>query len=183
MACNNAAEAWEKEMDNYYQTLMAKLPKEGRNKLQAAQKAWIAFKEDNIKFINEYWSTFSGSMFVANSAFDRLFLNRQRALQLLSYYDKDALDQVNYLSSEDIQTEEEWDQLLNEYYWLLVERLDPKYEESLRAAQRKWMVFRDAEDECYRSCSRLPLQPDYRILLIQDRTLRLKSYIDEFDFY
>ncbi|MCL2727976.1 MAG: DUF1311 domain-containing protein [Bacteroidales bacterium] len=182
-AFGNAAEAWEKEIDKIYQTLMTKLQGDCRNKLQTAQKAWLAFKEDETTFINSYWAQFSGSMFSVFSASHRLFVVRQRAFQLYSYYDKNIYAPDCYLETDKYKTEEEWDKVLNENYQALMKKLGKENQDKMRAAQRKWLAYRDAEDDCYNSCCLLIVNPDYLLLLIQERALRLGKYSNDFDSF
>lgn len=42
---------------------------------------------------------------------------------------------------------ESWDKALNEEYQGLMETLEPEQQAALKAAQRKWLAFRDSEQE------------------------------------
>jgi uncharacterized protein YecT (DUF1311 family) len=81
---------------------------------------------------------------------------------------------------------EAWDKALNEAYGSLMATLSPEEAEGLRAAQREWIKFRDAESNFLGSL----LTPDrgsmMRITvnemmsdLVKDRVLQLRSLADD----
>ena len=182
-AYRKATKAWEEEMNKNYQTLMAQYDNDNcRKKLQKAQEAWLAFWKDETHFNGYFWYLFDGSMYATSSTYYNLYLIRKRAFELVYYYDKYPYSNYTYFDENtDVKTEEEWDKMLNEQYKLLMARLKKDNQDRLRTAQRKWIVYRDAEDDCYNSCNPLFSNPDYRLLIVRERALRFEKYVNDYD--
>ena len=74
-------------------------------------------------------------------------------LSLLSFpalaADPDPLDAASTLGMVECTTEaiREWDKRLNKVYQQVMAGLDPKSRELVRASQRRWVAFREAEHE------------------------------------
>ena len=187
-AYEKATKAWDKEMNKNYKTLM-KSYNDGsgergvcRKKLQTAQEAWLAFWKDETLFNGYYWSLFDGSMYATYSTYYNLYLLRKRAFELVYYFEKHPYSCATYFDENtDVKTEEEWDKMLNEKYKMLMARLKKDNQNRLRAAQRKWIAYRDAEDDCYNSCNLLTDNPDYRLNIVRERALRLEKYVNDYD--
>ncbi|MCL2727509.1 MAG: DUF1311 domain-containing protein [Bacteroidales bacterium] len=175
----DAVIAWEEEMNKNYQTLMAKLGSdECRKKLETSQKAWLDFLENEISFNYGYWY-YAGTMYATNSLNYRIQLVRERMNLLASYYDKDITSYDIYRSHKSSKTEEELDKLLNANYQALMKKYDKERQDRLRSVQRKWLIYRDAENDCYRSCCMQVINPDYPLFLIEERAYRLGSYLED----
>jgi len=176
----NALEAWEEEMNKNYQTLMDKLSKqECRQKLENAQKAWLAFSNDEQSFNYSYWCLFQGTMYANNPLSYKTYSVRKRAFVLSLYYDKNISTADIYYQHKSSKTEEELDKMLNKNYQALMKKLSKENQGKLRLAQRKWITYRDAEDDCYNSCCLKTLNPDYRLFIIEERVNQLNYYLDD----
>ena len=180
-AYEKANDAWEQEMSQNLQKLTNLLDgEEYRNKLNAAQKAWLAFRDDEMEFNEHYWALFSGTMYGPYPMYYRLYTVRLRAFELVHYFEKNAYACHTYFDDvPDIKSEEEWDKVLNENYKLLMAKLGKPNQDRLRAAQRKWIAYRDAECSCYDSCEMIGWNPDNRLLIVRERALRLGKYLED----
>lgn len=83
----NAQDLWDKELNKYYQLLLTKLDATGRKKLKETQKQWIIFRDQEIKFISEAYGNRDGTMWIIIVADKINQLIRQRAVDLISYYE------------------------------------------------------------------------------------------------
>lgn len=84
---NKAYDAWDKEMNKYYNLLMKKLPVKQKSELLKAQKTWLAFRDNNQKFITtSIWNGKQGTMYLPIASGENMEVVKQRALQLKSYY-------------------------------------------------------------------------------------------------
>jgi len=182
-AYSTANDAWELEMSKNLQKLTDLLDSdERRKKLNAAQKAWLAFRDDEMAFNEHFWGLFSGSMYGPYPMYYRLYTVRKRAFELGNYFDKTPYSSHTYFDENtDIKTEEEWDKVLNEKYKLLMSKLGKENQDRLRTAQRKWIAYRDAESDCYDSCNLIGWNPDNRLLIVRERALRLGKYVDDYN--
>ncbi len=78
---------------------------------------------------------------------------------------------------------EAWDRKLNKYYKLLMKYLEPDEKEKFKAAQRKWVEYRDAEYDFSRTMHANLQGTMYRIFgvdhkreVTRQRALELKAY-------
>ena len=84
------AEGWTKALDlsrvdpKYVQATMK--PAEWQA-LVEAQRAWIAFRDAQLKALDAFYANMEGTMFVPVAAHDALELTRERALYLLAMAD------------------------------------------------------------------------------------------------
>lgn len=81
-----AYDAWDKEMNKYYNLLMKKLPTAQKSELLKAQKSWLAFRENSFTFINSSIREKQGTMYLNVASGNRREIVKQRALQLKEYY-------------------------------------------------------------------------------------------------
>lgn len=84
---NTAAQAWDKELNTYYQLLMKALPASQKEKLRTAQRAWLSFRDLDQSFNADLYQSFDGTMWRIIEADVRTSRIRERALRLKSYYD------------------------------------------------------------------------------------------------
>ena len=168
-----AAKEWEEEMNIHYQSLMELSEEPEREKLKAAQTAWLAFRESEMLFNAAYWNLFTvtDSMHIPSSLAYGVNILRQRTLDLLYKYNTD----VNYEYGDGMYdneyfftTEEEWDTLLNENHQSLMAKLSREHQDKLQEAQHKWIAFRDIESDDY-----------YRLAEVKKRALRLGRYLND----
>lgn len=78
--------------------------------------------------------------------------------------------------------EQQWDALMNSAYRALLAKLPEKARESLRASQRAWLAFRDAEQKAQdglfatrEGTMYIPMAADARMLIIKHRATELAS--------
>ena len=83
----SAQNLWDKELNKYYQLLLTKLDAKGQNKLKETQKQWIVFRDHEIKFISETYGNREGTMWIIIVADKINQLVRQRAVDLIGYYE------------------------------------------------------------------------------------------------
>lgn len=81
-----AYDAWDKEMNKYYNLLMKKLPTEQKNELLKAQKSWLTFRDNDFTLINNSIEEKQGTMYLNIASGERREIVKQRALQLKEYY-------------------------------------------------------------------------------------------------
>ena len=182
-AYEKASEAWEREIRKNYDALLNLLNNDDcRKKLRTAQEAWLAFQKDEMAFNSDYWNLFSGTMFAPATLYYRMYLARKRAFELWYYFNKATYVCDTYFDQNtDVRSETGWDQLLNENYKRLMGKLNKTQQNQLRAAQRRWIAYRDAEDECYNTCNLMVDNPEYVLLIIRERALRLDKYANDID--
>jgi uncharacterized protein YecT (DUF1311 family) len=83
----SAQNLWDKELNKYYQLLLTKLDATGQKKLKVTQKQWIIFRDQEIKFISETYGNRDGTMWIIIVAEKINQLIRQRAVDLIGYYE------------------------------------------------------------------------------------------------
>lgn len=81
-----AYDAWDKEMNKYYNLLMKKLSTEQKSELLKAQRSWLAFRDNSFTFVNSSISEKQGTMYLNVASGERREIVKQRALQLKEYY-------------------------------------------------------------------------------------------------
>lgn len=81
-AYTDANAAWDKRMNVTYQSLKAKMQPKEWAALSLAQKAWLGYRDLQIKSINATFSRMEGSMWVPVSALKIMELTRERVLFL-----------------------------------------------------------------------------------------------------
>lgn len=90
-AASNANKQWDKEMNSLYQDLKKSMKPEEWTALVTAQKAWIVFRDAQIKSLVDTYGRMDGTMYIPMSASAVMEITRQRALFLQSL--KDTLDE------------------------------------------------------------------------------------------
>lgn len=91
VAINKASGMWDKEMNQIYTTLMARLNKDQQASLKEAQRAWLKFRDSEGKVIAGIVSSKEGTMWQLIASNYSMELVRTRASQLKSY--EDALEE------------------------------------------------------------------------------------------
>ena len=76
----------DKELNNAYRLLMAKVPETQREDLKNSQKKWMAFRDAEFEFINNNWTrdNFGSSSVISRGAY-RSSIVKNRVIQLLQY--------------------------------------------------------------------------------------------------
>lgn len=78
---------------------------------------------------------------------------------------------------------EAWDKRLNEVYQQVMARLDPKSRELLRASQRRWVAFREAEHEVMAGPWREDRGTIIRVLTANADLSAIKERVHELELY
>ena len=81
-----AEEAWDAELNRLYKALMATLEKEDQDRLRAAQRAWIAYRDAEYSFSGEMYYAMEGTMYRIMAAGREMEMVRTRALEFQEYY-------------------------------------------------------------------------------------------------
>lgn len=83
-AVSKANKQWDAEMNDLYQDLKKLMKPEEWAALVTAQKAWIVYRDAQIKSIVETYGHMQGTMYIPMSASDVMELTKDRALFLKS---------------------------------------------------------------------------------------------------
>lgn len=78
---------WELELNKNYNELISKLDNDKKVYLEKSHQDWLVYKESEILFINEFYLSMEGTMYILMSASDKLELIKSRALELKMYID------------------------------------------------------------------------------------------------
>ena len=76
-----------------------------------------------------------------------------------------------------------WDKRLNEVYQQVMTDLDPKSQELLRASQRRWVAFREAEREAMGGPWRQDMGTIIRVLTVNADLSAIKERVQELQLY
>jgi uncharacterized protein YecT (DUF1311 family) len=82
---SNARREWDKELNDNYKLLLSKLNKSQQSSLRESQKEWIIYRKKETKFYLDIY-TREGTMWNVVMARRGLDIIRQRALELIEYY-------------------------------------------------------------------------------------------------
>lgn len=80
----SANKAWDKEMNTQYNQMMKKLTGEPKDKLRAAQRAWLAYRDSWMEASRSYFVSSQGSMAALSIGAQGVNLVRNQALMLQS---------------------------------------------------------------------------------------------------
>jgi uncharacterized protein YecT (DUF1311 family) len=83
-AYSDASVQWDKRMNSAYRSLKKQMSPDEWQSLVAAQKAWVAYRDAQVKSLELTYSRMDGSMWVPVSAASVLTITRDRALFLES---------------------------------------------------------------------------------------------------
>ncbi|MBN1186079.1 MAG: DUF1311 domain-containing protein [Bacteroidales bacterium] len=90
--CNcitEAAVAWDKELNKYYKLLKDELDEPAQLLLREAQRKWITYRDNEIKFIDHYYSEVKvGTMYSMFAEDRKKEIVRKRAEELQQYYEE-----------------------------------------------------------------------------------------------
>lgn len=85
---NLAFEKWDADLNRVYQELRRTLDPEGRDALQAAQRAWIGFRDAEFGLMERMYGPGDGSLARVEAASQRVDFIRSRVLTLSGYLDR-----------------------------------------------------------------------------------------------
>ncbi|MFW1678830.1 lysozyme inhibitor LprI family protein [Pontibacter sp. JAM-7] len=85
-----AIKEWDSELNRTYKALMSQLDTPSKEQLKLAQRAWVKYKELEIKNISSIYrysfhSGNGGSMLIPMQAMDELEITKSRTLELTGY--------------------------------------------------------------------------------------------------
>jgi len=80
-----ALRAWDEEMNRAYRELQGRLDPGGREALRTAQRAWLAWRDAEFRFIGRLYGSRAGTMYLPMEVGRRVDLVRQRTLELRAY--------------------------------------------------------------------------------------------------
>lgn len=80
-------DAWDKEMNKYYDLLKGVLSANEFKRLKAAQKKWLEYRDEEKKFYGKMYSDKEGTMWRVVSASRYKDIAKKRALELIEYYE------------------------------------------------------------------------------------------------
>jgi uncharacterized protein YecT (DUF1311 family) len=80
-----AGEAWDMELNKYYQLLMQTLSADEKGKLINSQKKWIIYRDSEIEFARTIYNNQQGTMWRIVSADRQTEITKLRALELKQY--------------------------------------------------------------------------------------------------
>lgn len=83
----DATRAWDARLNATYQSLRDALPDTARPALLAAQRAWLASRDADLKLIAAVYATVHGTMYAPANANDVMLLTQRRAQTLARYRD------------------------------------------------------------------------------------------------
>jgi uncharacterized protein YecT (DUF1311 family) len=86
--CQQQAEAaWDAEMNKYYQLLMDSLPTWQQEQLRNAQRKWLAYRDEEFAWTNQFYLSMQGTLYKIVAASRRREIVQERALELAWYYE------------------------------------------------------------------------------------------------
>jgi uncharacterized protein YecT (DUF1311 family) len=89
MAVGNAITSYDKLLNNYYQKCLSKIKPADKNQLIATQKAWLAWKEKEVKLIvlkNSPKYSGPSDIMAGTNAEEELKIVRDRVVDLYNYW-------------------------------------------------------------------------------------------------
>jgi uncharacterized protein YecT (DUF1311 family) len=81
-AYDNGLKLWDAELNRCYGQLKKKLKPEVFASLQAAQRQWLVYRDSQIKFIDQFYAQFDGTMYIPMRSAAVMEVTRARALEL-----------------------------------------------------------------------------------------------------
>jgi uncharacterized protein YecT (DUF1311 family) len=78
---------WDAELNKYYKLLKETLEPASQERLKLAQREWILYRDKEIEFMSAFYTEMDGSMYRIFAADRQMAITRQRALDLISYYE------------------------------------------------------------------------------------------------
>lgn len=82
---NEALVKWDEELNSVYSELRSHLDENGKASLLSAQRAWITYRDLEIKNISAIYGLLEGTMFIPMRANEVLEITKNRTLKLQGY--------------------------------------------------------------------------------------------------
>lgn len=84
---HTSADLWDKQLNEYYKTLLKLLKKNESELLKDAQLKWIEYRDKELQFYGPFYNNMDGTMWPLIAASKRREVSRTRALELKEYID------------------------------------------------------------------------------------------------
>ena len=81
------ADLWDKQLNEYYNSLMKLLNKEEKQSLKESQLKWLEYRDSEMKFYGSFYNNMDGTICKIVAAGRRCDVIRTRALELKEYLD------------------------------------------------------------------------------------------------
>jgi uncharacterized protein YecT (DUF1311 family) len=146
--------AAEKRLNANYQALLAKLDATGKQRLIAAEQAWLAFRDAEIAFNRDRMRGGSGATTLGEQTNAKLTAARAENFSVLAGWadNSDEMDPDHAtpgLIKQSLATQAEatatWSKTLDQHYRLVAGAIDPQARALLAQAESRWLAYRDAE--------------------------------------
>jgi len=82
-----AAELWDKQLNEYYDSLLTLSKKDEIEILKESQLKWIEYRDKELKFSGTFYRNLEGTMWRIVSVGRRCDINRTRSIELKEYID------------------------------------------------------------------------------------------------
>lgn len=79
-------EAWDNELNKYYQLLMNILEPSTKKGLRIAQRQWLSYRDGEFEHIDNFYANMDGTMYRIIAVQRKMEVVRTRALELKWYY-------------------------------------------------------------------------------------------------
>ncbi|WP_174990325.1 lysozyme inhibitor LprI family protein [Pandoraea captiosa] len=138
-----ATHAWDARLNANYRALQAELPEASRPILLAAQRAWLASRDADLKLIAAVYATVRGTMYAPMNANDVMMLTKRRAQTLTRY----AAD-LSYAASGEfrpITAKAVGSSDIDAVARRMTRRLPAASGNTVRVSNEKWRAFMTAE--------------------------------------
>ncbi len=215
---SEAYSKWDDALNDYYQRTMQVFGPKQKKALRTAQRSWIQFRDAEVAFISEMYGNIDGTMYRIFANDDNMMLVKNRTLELAELsmvgdnyeakvYDYMVGDFKNRYGDDATYNDcldkdesnlgmrtcaAEWakrsDELLNQNYNQLRKRLNDDEKAKLKAAQLKWLKFRDNELKIYDAALEEmggSMYPTQRVIknaqMIMHRAKDLENYMKVFE--
>jgi uncharacterized protein YecT (DUF1311 family) len=80
-----AEKKWRAEVERLYEGLLGHLDENGKSALKNSQKAWLIFRDKEIKAINVMYAPAPGTMYAPVKATNVMQISKSRAIALQNY--------------------------------------------------------------------------------------------------
>ncbi|VVE74938.1 lysozyme inhibitor LprI family protein [Pandoraea sputorum] len=145
---DDAKQAWDARLNVNYQSLRDTLPETARPTLLAAQRAWLASRDADLKLIAAVYATVHGTMYAPANANDVMLLTQRRAQTLARYRD---CGEVSTAASKDARLAcaktpgHAANAEVDRWGRRMMRRLPPASGNAVRTSNEKWRAFAVAE--------------------------------------
>lgn len=142
----DATRAWDARLNATYQSLRDALPDTARPALLAAQRAWLASRDADLKLIAAVYATVHGTMYAPANTNDVMLLTQRRAQTLARYRDDVSSAASAGPRPVSVKTAgRAQDAEVDRWGRRMMRRLPPASGSVVRTSNEKWRAFLSAE--------------------------------------